>query len=247
MDLYHEWIEGEAGRPVLVFLHEGLGCTAMWKGFPRALCESVGCPGLLYDRRGFGQSPAAMGARTVHYLHESALSELPAVLAATVSGRDYWLIGHSDGGSIALIHGAERPAGLRGIVTEAAHVFVESVTLDGVRAATDAFEEGKLKGLAKYHGAKTNAVFEDWSRTWLSPWFQSWNIEYLLPSVTVPVLAIQGSADQYGTKAQVEAIAKRVVSGVAAIVEGCGHSPHEDDPLRVIELITDFVRNAGCR
>lgn len=245
LNLYFERIEGDPARPFLVFLHEGLGCAAKWKGFPRELCEGVGCPGLVYDRRGYGKSPAAPGRRTIHYLHESALVELPALLAELIPERDYWLIGHSDGGSIALIHGAERPPRLRGIVTEAAHVFVESVTLDGIRSAAEAFAAGRLEGLSKYHGNETGRVFHAWSGTWLSDWFRSWNIEYALPSVVAPVLALQGSADQYGTRAQVEAIANQVVRGEAVIVEGCGHSPHEDDPTRVIELIAGFVLRRG--
>ena len=203
-DIYYELIEGDPAKPCLVFLHEGLGCCAMWKDFPAQLCQATGCRGLLYDRHGYGQSSPLAARRQLHYLHDYALCELPQVLAALLPGQDHFLIGHSDGGSIALIYAAQQPPRLRGIITEAAHVFVEGITLDGIRVADAAFGEGKLRALAKYHGDKTETIFKAWSDTWLSYGFQFWNIEYLLPSVECPALVVQGSEDQYGSAAQVD-------------------------------------------
>lgn len=241
VDLYHEWLAGDDARPVLVFLHEGLGSVAMWKDFPRRLCAATGCPGLVYDRRGYGRSPALVRARTVHYLHESALAELPAVLAALLPQRDYILFGHSDGGSIALLHGAERPARLRGIVTEAAHVMVEQVTLDGIAGAAEAWQAGKLAGLARYHGDKTAAIFHAWADTWRDPAFAHWHIGYALPSIGCPVLALQGRDDQYGTPAQLDAIVVAVPGARALLLDDCGHTPHAEQAERVLEIAAAFV------
>jgi pimeloyl-ACP methyl ester carboxylesterase len=240
--LYYETIDGDAARPVLVFLHEGLGCAAMWKDFPRRLCEASGCAGLVYDRLGYGHSSPMRQRRSIHYLHESALIELPQVLARLVAGRDYVLVGHSDGGSIALMHAAARPAGLRGVVTEAAHVFVEPLTLEGVRVARDAHGEGKLRGLHRYHGEKAEAVFFAWADTWLEPAFVNWNIEYLLPSVECPLLAMQGRDDQYGSCAQLDAIAAQAVNASKLVVDDCGHSPHLEQPDAVVDYMAEFIQ-----
>ena len=226
----------------LVFLHEGLGCFTLWKDFPEKLCAAVGCPGLVYDRVGHGQSAPDPQSRTIHYLHRHALEELPQVLAEAIPGRPYVLIGHSDGGSIALLHAAERPPLLRGVVTMAAHVLVEPQTVAGIEAAALAFEEGRMAGLARHHGEKTTALFHAWADTWCSPWFAAWNIEYALPSITCPLLVIQGEDDQYGSKLQVE----RIVAGVSgpatpALLPGCGHAPHRDREEEVITLIRDFL------
>lgn len=167
--LHHRLIDGDPQRPWLVFLHEGLGCTAMWSDFAERLCALSGCRGLLYDRRGHGRSPATDVPRTLHYLHAAALQELPDMLARLIAGQPYLLIGHSDGGSIALLHAAERPPLLRAAITVAAHVFVEPMTLDGIRRAVEAWQLGKLQGLARYHGERSTALFEAWSQTWLSP------------------------------------------------------------------------------
>ncbi|TFW09834.1 alpha/beta hydrolase [Oxalobacteraceae bacterium OM1] len=237
----YERIEGDPAKPVLVFLHEGLGCVEMWKRFPQALCAATGCEALLYDRQGYGQSTPFARARTVHYLHAYALDELPAVLAAAIPERDYVIVGHSDGGSIGLIHAGERPERLRGLVTMAAHVSVEDEALQGIVVAQQAWDEGKLAGLAKYHGEKTEAVFRAWAETWRSDWFRSWNIEYLLPSIVCPTLVLQGVQDQYGTPAQVDAIVRRVPGSRGRMIDDCAHSPHLEQADGVAALIGEFV------
>jgi pimeloyl-ACP methyl ester carboxylesterase len=240
-DLYFEQIAGRPDLPVLVFLHEGLGSVAMWRDFPVRLCAAADCEGLLYDRRGYGQSSALGAARSIHYLHDYALNELPVVLAALLPDRDYWVIGHSDGGSIALIHAAARPAHLRGVITEAAHVFVESVTLDGIRAAREAYGAGKLDGLQRYHGDKTAGIFAAWADTWLEPAFAHWNIEYLLAAIACPVLALQGSEDQYGSAAQLAAIAGKAPRGQQQMLPACGHAPHAEAAGATLDAMLRFM------
>lgn len=229
-----------ADNPVLVFLHEGLGCTAMWKDFPARLCALAGCEGLVYDRRGYGLSDPLQAGRNIHYLHQYALEELPQVLAL-LAGRPYVVIGHSDGGSIALLHAAAQPPGLRGAITEAAHVFVEDVTLAGIRAAQAAYAEGKLGGLARYHGGKTEQIFHAWSDTWLTPAFSRWNIEYLLASIACPLLALQGAGDQYGTPAQLDAIVHQAPRARRLLVPDCGHTPHQEQPQAVLAAMAEFL------
>ncbi len=240
--IHCEMIEGDSAYPVLVFLHEGLGCQAMWKDFPARLCGMTGCPGLIYDRVGYGKSSPLAKTRTIHYVHEYALFELPFVIGQVIPDRPYILIGHSDGGSMALIYAAERPAHLKGVVTEAAHVFVEPETIAGIHDAVAAYNSGRLDGLKRYHGEKSDAMFRSWSDTWLSKEFRSWNIEYLLPSILCPLLVIQGCDDQYGTKRQVETIVAGV-SGFAesVLLDGCGHTPHHDQPETVAARMSVFI------
>ena len=244
--IYYERIDGDPRSPCLVFLHEGLGCTAMWRDFPTRLCLLSGCAGLVYDRMGYGRSSGLKAPRTIHYLHDYALDELPELTSKLIPERAFIMIGHSDGGSIALLYGAERPRYLRGIITEAAHVFVEPITLDGIRATVDAFDQGKLAGLAKYHGEKTDAVFRAWADTWLSDWFLDWNIEYALPAIEAPLLVLQGKNDQYATEGHVDAIVSQ--SGgdaTAALIEGCSHTPHLDQPEAVLARMLAFIEKVS--
>jgi len=245
--LFYEQYEGEAGRPCLVFLHEGLGSVAQWKDFPRRLCRRTGCPGLVYDRLGHGKSSPLVQPRALDYLHQAATDELAKVVAALLPEQRFILVGHSDGGSISLIFGATKPPLLLGIVTVAAHVVVEQVSLDGIVHAQAAFARGKLKkALGRYHGDKTETLFQAWAETWTSPWFRGWSIVDLLPSIIAPLLVLQGRDDQYGTAAQVDAIVDR--SGGPAtplLLEDCGHAPHLEFPELTLDLMACFVNRVA--
>ncbi len=241
-EIYYRRIEGDDGLPCLIFLHEGLGCVEMWKDFPDQLCRATGCQGLVYDRLGYGGSSPLIDRRTVHYLHDYALLELPKVLSHLLPDTPYILVGHSDGGSISLIYGSQPRPFLKGIISEAAHVFVDDETIAGIEETTAAWDAGKLTGLAKYHGDKTESIFMAWSKTWLSAWFRSWDIRYVLSSVEVPVLVIQGKADKYGTEAQVNAITFQTAGEARAeMISDCGHAPHHDARERVVDLMSEFI------
>jgi pimeloyl-ACP methyl ester carboxylesterase len=160
------------------------------------------------------------------------------------------LFGHSDGGTIALLAAALHPARVEGVITEAAHVFVEERTLAGIRDAQRAIEtENLLSRLERHHGDKAGPLAATWIDTWLSPGFRDWNIEAeLRRRIRCPVLALQGSQDEYGTQAQVHAIAQGVGGpSRSAIFPGLGHTPHREDPDAVLRLLADFVADTAMR
>ncbi len=234
-------INGITGDTTLVFLHEGLGSVGQWRDFPSLLSEKTGLPALVYDRWGYGKSDPFTLPRLKGYLHDEALLGLPAVLDVCGISRAI-LVGHSDGGSIALIYASNHPERVRAVITEAAHVFVENVTLDGIREAASAYASTDLgKRLARYHGDKTDLVFHGWADTWLSPEFRDWNIEDVLPGVRCPVLVIQGIDDQYGTTAQVSAIAGQVSGEAKPLLVRCGHVPHAEARDEVLEEMARFI------
>ncbi|MFH2219363.1 MAG: alpha/beta hydrolase [Pseudomonadota bacterium] len=234
---------GEKCGATLVFLHEGLGCIELWRDFPEVLCSATGCRGLVYERKGYGDSDVLSGPWTADYLIEEATVDLPGVLAACDID-DAVLIGHSDGGTIALIASATNGDAVRGIITEAAHIFVEDITLEGIRKAVEAFATTRLKEkLARYHKDRTETVFRRWAERWLSDEFRSWNINAYLPRITCPALIIQGEDDEYGTSAQLEGIARGVSGPVAAkLIPDCGHIPHFQARDTVLKEMAQFVR-----
>jgi len=234
--------ERPVAEPPLVFLHEGLGCIAMWKDFPAALCARVGREGVVYDRWGYGRSEPLDRPRTPRYLHEEAELFLSAVLDG-LGISNAVLFGHSDGGTIALLFAAAWPERTAAVVTEAAHVLVEEITLAGIRAAVAAYAATDLRRrLARYHGDKTDTVFRAWHETWLSPGFRDWNIEAELRRIGAPTLVLQGEDDEYGTPAQVAAIAAGVAGPVeTALLPGCAHVPHHQARAAVLELAAGFL------
>lgn len=241
--IHYEVIGGDPDRPYLIFLHEGLGCVEMWRDFPERLCRRTKCPGLVYDRCGHGKSSPLEEKRDVDYLHDYALRELPLLIESIIPGKPYVLVGHSDGASISLICGAQGLPLLKGMAVEAPHVFVEPETIHGVRLADRVYDDEGPRGLLKYHGDKTHAMFKAWSGTWLGDRFRGWNIEPLLSSIACPVLVIQGSDDAYGTEKQVHAIASQVSGSIEShIIPDCGHTPHLEYPEKILDLMADFIR-----
>ena len=227
-------------RPTVVLLHEGLGSVVMWKDFPERLADATGCNVFIYSRYGYGQSDALGEARTVGYMHDEALLVLPRLLDALAIERPI-LVGHSDGGSIALIHAGARMRSVAGVVTFAAHVFVEDVSIASITAAKAAFETTDLRAkLARYH-ADVDSAFWGWNRIWLAPEFRNWNIESYLPRIRCPVLAIQGEDDEYGTMEQMRRIGALVRDADLLRLADCRHSPHRDQPDAVIGAVVRFV------
>jgi pimeloyl-ACP methyl ester carboxylesterase len=232
---------GAAGvGPTLVFLHEGLGSVSMWRDFPDKVAAAAGCSAIVYSRYGYGNSDVLREARAVDYMHVEALQALPELLAR-LAVPDPVLIGHSDGASIALIHAAAHRS-VKGLVTMAPHVFVEDLSVRSIAEAKTAFEATDLPQKLARHHADAARTFWGWNDIWLDPDFRRWNIEACLPRIRCPLLVIQGFDDEYGTMAQLEAIAKQVGGPVELLrLAGCRHSPHRDQPQVVIEAIARFV------
>jgi pimeloyl-ACP methyl ester carboxylesterase len=227
----------------LIFLHEALGSIPQWRSFPKELCEHVNLNGLIYERQGHGKSDPLTEERTERYLHDYAWKELPELLETLfASDQKIILIGHSDGGTIALLFAAAFPKRIAAVVTMAAHVINEPETIAGIQPAIDAYNAGKLKKLSEFHGDKTDVLFFAWANTWKSEEFRTWNICGDIRALKSPLLAIQGAQDQYGTAKQLELI-KNSVQDSCEIewIQGCGHHPHLEKQSLLIEMITRFL------
>ena len=237
---------GQTPLPTLVFLHDALGSIRQWRDFPRALVAATGHAALVFERHGSGFSGPLTRPRSRDYLVHEAREVLPAVLAACSIERPL-LIGHSDGATIALLYAAAFPDRARALVSIAGHVFVEDLTLQGIRAAQRAYRETDLRErLAKYHGDSVDSLFAGWTDTWLAPGFRDWDITAQLAAIRCPVLVIQGDRDEYGTARQVEAITGGVSGPARAwLVPDCGHAPHLQAPQSVTEGVARFVGNPG--
>jgi pimeloyl-ACP methyl ester carboxylesterase len=240
------WIRhATPSHPVpVVMLHEGLGCISLWRDFPKKLAQELGRDVLVYSRRGYGRSSAWPGPWSSAFMHAEAHSELPELLKA-LEIRHYLLFGHSDGGSIALLHAARYPASALGVVCLAPHLFVEPICVHAIgetRSQYEAPASPLAAGLAKHHD-HSQALFEAWSGIWLEPQFRAWTIEAELGAVSCPVLAIQGREDQYGTLAQIERLQARLPKGQCSllVLDQCRHSPQLDQPEAVLATVDQWL------
>jgi pimeloyl-ACP methyl ester carboxylesterase len=258
IQLETQFIPAPAGQehPVLVFLHEGLGSVRMWRDWPRLLCQQLGCAGLVYSRQGYGQSDAVADVRgpaqqspdgqirsgrlQPDYMHREAQLVLPELLDRWAIQRPV-LIGHSDGGTIALLNAAH--CDVHACITMAPHVMVEDMSIQAIQLAREAFEKGSLRERLKPFHADVDCAFWQWNDVWLSEGFRSFDIRDTLATVSAPLLAIQGVADPYGSMAQIDDIARHATQTQLLKLAGCGHSPHRDQPLTVGQAIEGFLKN----
>jgi pimeloyl-ACP methyl ester carboxylesterase len=242
-----EWlrVDGDPATPPLVFLHEGLGSARLWRDVPDRFAAATGRIAYVYSRYGYGDSDVWSEPRRPDYMHQEALVVLPAVLGGLGVTRAV-LVGHSDGGSIALIATGAGAVDASGLVLLAPHVFVEEVSVAGIAAARVAYETTDLPDRLSRHHRDARATFFGWNDVWLSPEFRSWNIEEYVSGVRAPILCIQGDADQYGTQAQIDAIRARART-VETLTLHCGHAPHLEQPNEVQAAVTAFVEQLGAK
>jgi len=229
--------------PVLVFLHDSWGCVEMWGDYPQRLVKMSGLNGLVYDRRGYGQSsPFAVKQRTEFYLHDEA-RELIDVMD-TRGIKHAILYGHSDGATIALLAAARYPERIKGLILEGAHSFIED---SGKAAVLETRERAKetslLASLEKYHGDKTSELFRLWHETWLSDYFAHWTIVPLLHNIICPVLAFQGEHDEFGSIEQLNILKKEIAAPVTiAEISSAGHTPRKEAEEETMERVNEFFK-----
>lgn len=248
---------GTRKRPPIVFLHEGLGSVSMWRDFPMRLCQATGRAGLVYSRLGYGQSDTVADVRGAgrlkpDYMHREAREVLPELLRICDIQKPI-LLGHSDGGTIALLYAAQFETAA--CIVMAPHLFVEDISIAAIQQAREAYETGNLRErLAKFH-ADVDIAFWQWNDIWLSPEFRSFNIEAECQKITCALLAIQGLDDPYGTMAQIDALGGIGFNSSSQIslspanhqrrmllkLEQCGHSPHKDQKEKVISSTAQWL------
>lgn len=238
----YRWCVAATGvrRDPVVMLHEGLGSVSLWKDFPEQLCAASGRAVLVYSRQGYGLSSPLNAPREPDYMHSAALQELPA-LRQRLGIASCALLGHSDGASIALIHAGAGRWPVSGLVVMAPHLFVEDLSTQSIAQAREAFAETDLRERLARHHADPEAAFRGWCDIWLDPRFRHWNIEEYLPRITCPVLAIQGYDDEYGSMEQIHRLVRALDLIEVLKLPECAHSPHRDQPERVLAAVTAFL------
>ena len=229
--------------PAIVMLHEGLGCAALWRGYPEALANATGWGVIAYSREGYGRSSPAALPHPVDYMTRHAIDVLPHVLDA-IGFRRGVLLGHSDGATIAAEYaGGVEDKRVRGLIVMAPHFFTEPDGLAEIARAKAAFAASDMpERMAKYHDDPA-ATFRGWADAWTNPEFADWDVTECIDYVRVPTLAIQGREDQYGSEAQVRVIEERSYAPVdVEILEDCRHSPHLEQPALTSKLTVEFIR-----
>lgn len=227
-----------AGPIQIVLLHDGLGSISQWRSVPTKLAESTDVGVLAYDRAGHGTSKPSISAKA-DWLHQEA--EVLTQLVTRFQIVNPLIVGHSDGGSIALIYAAKQ-RNCAGVLTLAAHSFVEEVCLSKINEMR-ATPGPIVIGMARHHESPQQ-LFNSWSGVWTSAEFRSWDIRPMLGSIECPALIVQGDADAYATDAQLTETAEAIGPNATAMrVAGVGHVIHHEVPDHVVEIAETFFRS----
>ena len=241
-------IEGSDQLAPIVFLHEGLGSVSLWTqrglDWPLVVCQATGRAGVVYSRRGYGQSsPAPQGRHVLppDYMHREAWKVLPALLAQ-LQIQSPVLLGHSDGATIALLYASQHTA--TACIVMAPHVLVENVAIEAIARAKQAFESGDLRPRLAKHHADVDGAFWQWNDVWLSEAFASFDIRTDCRRISAPLLLVQGLDDEYGTMRQLDEIATAVPHAQQLKLADCGHSPHRDQPQATLDAVVGLLKSA---
>ncbi len=228
-----------AGKPALVFLHDGLGGVGTLRRFPALTGEAMGLPAFAYDRLGYARSDR-LERFSEDFMGEAA-DRLEGVLDAA-GIRDCCLVGHSDGGTVALLHGARYRGRVRAIVTLAAHVRRDQLTYGQVLRHAKMVADGDIPDwMARFHGDRAAHLLAMWAEVWQRPFYDDWDISTEISAIEVPLLSIQGSEDAYGLPSQLESIGQAVPHARTEMIEGLGHFPQLEAPERIVAMLGAFL------
>lgn len=232
----------ETDRTPILLLHDSLGAVSLWRDFPEKLAGLTGRQVIAYDRAGFGRSVVRSEPVAQDFILAEAEEGIVPVLDA-LGIEQVILFGHSVGGGMALSAASVLGARVAGVISLAAQAFVEERTLEGVRKAQIAFaQDGQVERLSKYHGERARWVLSAWIDTWLEPSYAEWSLSGLLPHIKVPVLAMHGENDEFGSLEHPRTIAG--LSGGSSrmkVFKGVGHVPHKEVTDDVLTEVADFI------
>ena len=239
---YRVWGPSPDKAPTIVLLHEGLGSCNQWRDFPQQLADKTGHGVFAYSRAGYGASDPAKLPLPLDFIEREAMDVLPKVLDA-IGFRKGTLLGHSDGASIAAVYmGSLQDFRVNRLCLIAPHFFTEPMGLNAITEARNTFATSDLRTRLAKHHRNPEAMFRGWNNAWLDPGFKVWNIEDAIPYIRVPVLAIQGRDDQYGTLAQIDTLEKYLESPFERLLlDDCKHAPHIEKPDVVLTVVADFI------
>jgi pimeloyl-ACP methyl ester carboxylesterase len=86
-------------------------------------------------------------------------------------------------------------------------------------------------------------AFRGWNDAWLDPRFRAFDITGQLGKIRVPVLALQGADDPYGTPEQLRVLQRVTSCPVEThLIAGTRHAPHLEAKEATLAAIVPFVR-----
>jgi pimeloyl-ACP methyl ester carboxylesterase len=230
---------GPVNGQAVLLLHHGLGSIRAWKANIPALA-AAGSRVIAYDRWGYGKSDPRAELGQPYFAADQAdlLSLMDELHLEQVV-----LVGHSDGGTIALYFAAAQVVRVMKLVVVAAHIYVEPKMQPGLEMIRATYESDPdfQRKFRRQHGEKAGQVFQSWYSGWLRTDNLSWDMRPLLGGITCPTLVIQGEQDEHASPQHARDIAAAIPGAGLWLLPGTGHMlPQEADECfnsRLVEFI----------
>ena len=262
----HYKIVGQDER-TLVLLHGFAASVFSWRKVVEPLSEA----GMVvaFDRPGFGLTARPMPgewAGESPYSPE-AQADLTVALLDELGIDRAVLVGHSAGGTIALLTALRYPERVEALVLEGAAVYentgtpewmgpllrtppmgrlgpllVRSITLWGEAAIRTAWSDPDKITVELISGYKKPLQVENWDRALWEVVLASHplGLEERLDEVSVPALVITGERDRIVPTRNSEPLSAELPAAEQVVIPGCGHVPHEECPAEFLLAATEF-------
>ncbi len=234
---------GRNNHPPVFLLHHGLGSIRAWREQISPLV-AAGYRVLLYDRWGYGRSTPRTALDLPSFAADVA--DLRALLLQLDIPRAA-LVGHSDGGTLALYYAAQYPEQVSCLVTIAAHIYVEPSISPGVMAigADYATNNRFRQGLRRLHGAQVDQVFHNWYDGWRALEGIDWDMRAVLAHIACPALVVQGMQDEHATPQHARDIAAAIPGAELWLLEGARHMLPQESAAAFNQRLLQFFDTCG--
>jgi pimeloyl-ACP methyl ester carboxylesterase len=235
-------VHGPEGGRAVVLLHHGLGSVRAWKSQIPALV-SAGFQVMAYDRWGYGASDPRPSLDLPGF--GADLLDLEELLDAAGMARAA-LIGHSDGGTMALYFASRRPERVWALVTIAAHIYVEPAMTPRMISIGQTYggDRELREKLERAHGEMTDQVFRNWYEGWFNPRHLEWDMRPLLGQIVCPALVIQGEQDEDASPQHARDLASGLASARLWLVPGARHMVPQEAPEEFNHRVVGFLEES---
>lgn len=230
---------GPADSPVVVFLHHGLGAIRSWKG-QIDFFSTAGFHILVYDRWGHGKSVSRNHWSMPNFKDD--LADLEVILEK-LGHRQASLVGHSDGGNIAMHYAASHPEQIACLVSVAAHIYIEQKMTSGIKRVKQRFEQDHRfqEQMYRVHGDNSEPLFWGWYNGWSNPAIMDWDMRLVTSQISCPTLVIQGIEDEHASPQHARDLADSIPAADLWLVPGADHMLPQNHPDEFNHRVLQFL------
>ncbi len=230
---------GPGDGPVVLLLHHGLGAIRSWKE-QITVFSAAGYQVLTYDRWGHGESASREDWSMPNF--EQDLEDLEAILDELGHARSV-LIGHSDGGNIAMHYAINHPEQVTSLILIAAHIYLEPKMSSGIQSVRHKFEEDHLfrRQMRRMHGDNAEKLFRGWFNGWSNPQINDWDMRPETGQISCPTLVVQGLEDEHASPQHARDLARSIPEAELWLVPGANHMLPQQCPEEFNQRVLRFL------